>query len=224
MFKKYIKIFFWLKWIGVFALFSFCFLLINEWYIISSTKEFLFDDTKKIPQKKVGLILGTSKKVKNGYQNLFFKYRIEAAVALYQAKKIEYIIVSGDNRTSDYNEPKDMKKALLQHNIPEKAIYLDYAGFRTLDSVIRASKIFGQTSFTIISQGFHNERAVFIAQQRGINAIGFNASDVGWYYGFRTYFRERFARLQTFIDIFLINSQPKFFGDIIEIGKVEQTE
>lgn len=218
MLKKYKKIFFWLKWIGIFFVFSLIVILFTELYIIKSTQPYLFSDINKIPQKKVGLILGTSKKVKNGYKNLFFKYRIEAAVKLYRAKKIEYIIVSGDNRTLDYNEPMDMKKALLEYDIPEKAIYLDYAGFRTLDSVIRAYKIFGQNSFIIISQEFHNERAVFIARNRKINAIGFNAQSVGWYYGFRTYLRERFARLQTILDIFIINSQPKFFGDSIEIG------
>ncbi|TAE76236.1 MAG: vancomycin high temperature exclusion protein [Bacteroidetes bacterium] len=219
MFKNSKKIFFWLKSISISFFFFLFLIVINEFYIIKTTQNFIFSDIKKIPEKKVGVILGTSKKVKNGYQNLFFKYRIDAAVKLYKEKKIQYIIVSGDNRALDYNEPMDMKKALLKHNIPEEVIYLDYAGFRTLDSVIRASKVFGQTSFTIISQGFHNERAVFIAQKRGINAIGFNAQDVGLYYGFRTYFRERFARIQTILDIFIFNSQPKFFGDTIEIGK-----
>ncbi len=218
MFKNSKKIFFWLKWIGITFLSFLLFLLIIELYIINSTNTMLFSDVEKIPFKKVGVILGTSKKVKNGYENLFFKYRIEAAVALYKAKKIEYIIVSGDNRMVDYNEPMDMKKALLKYNIPEEVIYLDYAGFRTLDSVIRASKVFGQDTFVIISQQFHNERAVFIAQQRGINAIGFNARGVSWYYGSKTYLRERLARVQTILDIFIWNSQPKFFGDTIEIG------
>ena len=116
-------------------------------------------------------MLGTSPKLRNGEDNLYFLYRIQATADLYKAGKISYILISGDNSRSNYNEPESMKQALIRLGIPSKVIYLDYAGLRTLDSVVRAKKIFGQNSITIISQKFHNERAIFIAQAYGIDAL-----------------------------------------------------
>ena len=163
-------------------------------------------------------MLGTSPKLKNGNNNLYFDYRILAAVELYKAGKIKYILISGDNRREDYNEPEEMKKALMQKGIPEKFIYLDYAGFRTLDSVIRAKEVFGQNQLTIISQRFHNERAIYLAERNGINAIGYNAKDVNAYAGLKTNIRELLARVKMFIDL-AIDKQPHFLGGKIIIGK-----
>ena len=101
----------------------------------------LYTEVNTIPSNNVGLLLGTSPKLKNGNNNLYFDYRILATVELYKAGKIKYILISGDNRKEDYNEPEEMKKALIQKGIPEKFIYLDYAGFRTLDSVVRAQNV-----------------------------------------------------------------------------------
>ena len=113
------------------------------------------DKLVEIPYCQTALLLGTSPKLKNGKENLYFTYRIKAAAELYQAGKIKYIIISGDNSKQSYNEPEAMKQALIQLSIPEDIIYLDYAGFRTLDSVVRAKEIFGQNSITVISQRFH---------------------------------------------------------------------
>ena len=111
----------------------------------------------------------------------------------------------------------DMKKALLKEGIPEKIIILDYAGFRTLDSVVRAYKVFGQIRYTIVSQPFHNKRAIFIARNRGIQAVGYNARDVNTAIGFKTQVRELFARVNLILDIYLFNTQPKFLGDKVPI-------
>lgn len=136
--------------------------------------------------------------------------------ALFKAEKIEFILISGDNGRQGYNEPEAFKKVLVERGIPAERIFLDYAGFRTLDSVIRAREIFGLEEFTIISQQFHNERAIYIAQKNGINAIGFNAQDVSDYNGFKTKVREYLARTKLFVDIFL-GTTPKFLGEKIEI-------
>jgi SanA protein len=181
-----------------------------------TSKEFITDDVSQLKEQKVGLLLGTSKTLKNGSPNAFFQNRIDAAVELFHQQKIEYIIVSGDNRKKDYNEPLDMKNELVKRGIPENKIYLDYAGFRTLDSVIRAKEIFGQTSFIIISQKFHNERAVFLARKNGVDAYGYNAKEVLAYSGFKTKLREVFARVKVFVDI-AIHKKPKFLGEKIII-------
>ncbi len=184
--------------------------------IQQSSKKYIYSDLSKIPVNKVGMLLGCSKYIRGGQPNLYFNYRIEATVALYKAKKIKVIVVSGENSREDYNESQDMKIALMQAGIPENVIYLDYAGFRTLDSVVRLNKIFGQSSFTIISQKFHNERAVFIARSKGLNAVAYNAKDVGKYMGFKTKVREKFARVNLFVDM-LTGKEPKFLGEPIKI-------
>lgn len=181
-----------------------------------SASEKVFNSTKEIPYNKVGLLLGTAKKVRGGHINLYYKYRIEAAVELYNAQKIDFIIVSGDNATRYYNEPSTIKKDLINKGIPAEKIFLDHAGFRTFDSVVRCKEIFGQNSFTIISQQFHNERALFIAKHKGINAVGFNAKNVNVRHGYKIKLRERLARVNMVIDL-IFGKKPKFLGEKIEI-------
>lgn len=186
-------------------------------YIIESYgNKKVYSDVLSIPYNRVGLLLGTSPTLSNGNNNLYFDYRIEAAVQLYKANKIRYIIASGDNSKNNYNEPQEMKDALIRKGIPSSAIYLDYAGFRTLDSVVRANEIFSQNSITIISQKFHNERAVYLASYFGIDAIGFNAKDVDARAGFKTKVRELFARVKVFVDL-VTNKQPKYLGEKVHI-------
>lgn len=189
-----------------------------NWRIEQKSAASLFNQVQSIPANKVGLVLGTSKWLRDGRINLYFKYRIDAAVALYEAKKIKYILVSGDNRFDYYNEPREMHNALVARGIPSEAIVLDYAGFRTLDSVVRSKKVFGQQAITIISQPFHNKRALFIASNYGIKAVAFNAKDVNLYMGFKTQIREKLARVKVFLDLYVTNKQPKFLGEKIEIG------
>ena len=123
----------------------------NIWVILA-TKARVFQDEQNISPKDVGLVLGTSKKLIGGDENPFFAGRIESAAQLYHSGKIKHFILSGDNNTKYYNEPLDMKLALVAKGVPEARITLDYAGFRTLDSVIRCKEIFGQQSITIITQ------------------------------------------------------------------------
>ena len=185
--------------------------------IESETKDLVTYDIQKLPNEKVGLLLGTGKFLKNGWKNLYFFNRIDATEQLYKSGKIQYILISGDNSTKNYSEPEDMQAELIKRGIPADKIVLDFAGFRTLDSVVRAKEIFGQNSFIIISQKFHNERAIFLARKYGIEAYGFNAKDVNKYFGFKTKVREYFARAKVFVD-FLLGVEPKFGGEKVEIS------
>lgn len=195
----------------VFVLIVVCNVLVAR----KSTK-YCFDNTDDIPYSPVGLLLGTTPMLSNGRVNLYFKYRIDAALELYHAGKIKYLLVSGDNSRNEYNEPQEMKNALIAGGIPQNRVFLDYAGFRTLDSVVRAKEIFGQDTFTVISHKFHNERAIYLARHYDIEALGFNAQDVSVHYGFKTRVREWLARVKVFVDL-LTNKQPKFLGEPIEI-------
>lgn len=188
----------------------------SNYTIESKTKDYVTSDVSKLPNEKVGLVLGTGKTLANGQPNLYFSYRIDAAAELYKAGKVPYFIVSGDNSQENYNEPEDMKLALMEKGVPENHIFEDFAGFRTLDSVVRAKDIFGQNSFIIISQKFHNERAVFLAQKNGIKAYGYNAKDVNAYAGFKTNLREKFARAKVFVDL-ITDKEPKFGGEKVLI-------
>lgn len=203
---------------SVVIIFSVCVLIavVCNSIIEKNTKSLNFSSLETIPANKVGLVLGTNPLLKNGNVNRYFLYRVDAVEALFKAEKIEFILISGDNGRQGYNEPEAFKKVLVERGIPAERIFLDYAGFRTLDSVIRAREIFGLEEFTIISQQFHNERAIYIAQKNGINAIGFNAQDVSDYNGFKTKVREYLARTKLFVDIFL-GTTPKFLGEKIEI-------
>jgi SanA protein len=176
----------------------------------------LYTDAKTIPYNRVGLLLGTNKYISRGHYNPYYYYRIIAATELIHEQKIKYIIVSGDNGETDYNEPWSMRKDLIKAGVDSSIIYMDFAGFRTFDSMVRLKDIFGQDSVTVISQSFHNERAIYIAYREGIHAIGYNAADVGGGEGFRTQLREKFARVKVFLD-FWFGKEPKFLGAKVTI-------
>lgn len=187
-----------------------------NWKVPHDTKDYIYNDTDSIPIRNAALILGTSRYIGNR-PNLYFTYRIQAATELYKKGKVKKLVVSGDNGHDTYNEPQDMRSALMEAGIPDSIIYLDHAGFRTLDSVVRMNKIFGQKSFIIVSQKFHNERAIFLAQHLGYEVYGYNAQDLTLgRSSYRTKIRELFARVKLFIDI-AIGKDPKFLGDPISI-------
>ena len=205
------------KWTGVLAALCLLTLIVCNYWIIKSTKAQIFNDVAKIEPRTVGLVLGTSKLNRFGKPNLFFNYRIEAATALYKAGKIKHIIVSGDNSKQEYDETTDMHDALVDAGVPDSCITLDFAGFRTLDSMVRCLKIFGQKDVIVISQEFHNERALFIANYYGMNALGFSTKDVPASYSLRTTIREYFAKCKAVIDLYVLHKEPHFLGDTIKI-------
>lgn len=205
-----------LKIVLVLLALGFIFIVWANHTIEYNTEDYVTENISKLPSEKVGLVLGTSKTLKSGGKNPYFYYRMDAAEELYKSGKITYIIVSGDNSTKDYNEPEDMQTVLVERGIPKSKIFLDFAGLRTLDSVVRAKEIFGQKSYIIISQRFHNERAVFLAQKKGITAYGYNAKDVDKKAGLTTNLREYLARVKVFWDLFF-GVDPKFGGSKVVI-------
>jgi SanA protein len=188
-----------------------------EWRTLAVSRDYIYDDVQTIPNQKVWLVLWTSKYISDGRDNLFYTYRINAIEELYTSWKIQYIIVSGDNATAQYNETDTMKRDLIDFWIPEERIYGDYAGFRTLDSIVRAEDIFSQSSFIVVSQKFHLERAIYIAQSKWLEVYGYAAKDVPVSRSPRVWIRERLARVKMLLDN-LLWVDPKFSGDKIEIG------
>lgn len=206
--KKYLKYLFLL---GVFV-----FLWAN-FRVHQVSKDYTSDSMKHLPKTKVGLILGTAPTLRNGQPNLYFTHRIQAAKKLFDNGCVKHFLISGDNSSKYYNEPQAFKKALMEKGVPENAITLDYAGFDTYDSMIRAKKVFGQNKFIVISQEFQNKRAVYIARKFGVEAYGFNAKDVKKWGGIKTKSREYLARVKAWCEV-LLGVEPTFLGKKIKIN------
>ncbi len=201
-------------WIGIYAFLIFIILLImgNGWVIIS-TRQAIFTDYAKLPANPVGLVLGTSNRLTDGSPNPFFDDRMQVAADLYKLGKVSHIIVSGDNRTRFYNEPLMMKRALVNLGVPDSAITLDYAGLRTLDSVIRSKEIFGQNHITIITQPFHSYRAIFISHYYHIDAVAMVVRESPQDASVKIYIREYFARAKAILDLYILKTAPRYLGD-----------
>jgi SanA protein len=191
-------------------------------WIETSSQPHIYRSLDALPRAKAGLVLGASRLVRNYVANPFFQNRIEAAAALYRAGKVEYLIVSGSQAgggrpRGGYDEPADMRAALIAAGVPAARIYRDYAGFRTLDSVVRAKEIFGQERVIVVSQPFHLARALFLARGRGLGDDGFAAGDVPLRFGVRTYLREVAARIAAVLDL-LLGVEPRYLGAPVQLG------
>ena len=181
-------------------------------YTVKSCATYCYNDMNSLPQAETALLLGAAKITPNGVPNLYFAGRIDAAAKLFHAGKITHILISGDNSRKDYDEPTDMKNALIECGLPESAMTLDYAGFRTLDSVVRAKNVFSKKKFLVITQTGYAERAVYIARKHGIDATAFYAAEpthLKWLVK-RNRKRETFARIAAWCDVNILCRQPKF--------------
>jgi SanA protein len=202
--------------LGLLGLGFFLFVLWINLEVTKTGRQYSYSSVNAIPHNHCAIVLGTNKFISTGKINLYYTYRIQSAVLLYKNKKIDYIIVSGDNKHKSYNEPVSMYNDLLEAGIPKERIILDYAGFRTLDSVVRCFMVFGQHQFTVISQPFHNHRAVFIGRKRGLEVIAYNAGDQIGRPSIKVILREIGARVLLAYDL-LTGTQPHFLGEKIII-------
>lgn len=173
----------------------------------------LYDKTtiEQVPDARAAVVLGCVRILKDGSRNRFYGYRIRAAAELYKAGKVKAVIVSGDNHVKGYDEPSDMKEDLVAAGIPAEKVVCDYAGFRTLDSVVRAKEVFGAERFIVVSQPFHVRRALFLAWGFGCDAYGYAAEDVRGINSIMTLLREQLAKVAALMDV-VIRRQPKFLG------------
>jgi SanA protein len=172
----------------------------------------IFRAVDQMPLNQVALVLGTGKTTRKGNPNLHFTQRINAAVELYRSGKVQHLLVSGDNHIASYDEPTDMVNALVAKGIPANAVTRDNAGFRTLDSVVRANSVFGLKKFTIVTEEFHCRRALWIAQQHGLDAAAFAAPDLSARWSLRVKAREALARVLCGLDLYVLNRRPHFPG------------
>ena len=188
----------------------------NRW-VENSTKAYLYENWALLPENEVGLVLGTSPYRSDGKSSAEFYGRVRTAAELYQLGKVKHLIVSGANPDETYNEPRKMMRELVRLGVPEKDITMDFAGFRTLDSIVRARQVFGLTHFTVITTRYHAWRALFIARKLDLNAVGYSAPiSVTGDMGIRNPPREVFARTLAVFE-FLFNAPPSFENAPAEI-------
>ncbi|MGR3808484.1 SanA/YdcF family protein [Pasteurella testudinis] len=198
------------RYLAFFFSFLLILVILTDQLIGFYVRKNIYDDINAIPHRPYALVLGTSRYFSDNSLNLFYYNRLLSAQELVKHNKVDYLLLSGDNRTSQYNEPRNMFYDLRKLGVNSEFMYLDFAGFRTLDSVIRAKTIFHAHSITIVSQKFHCERALFIAQYYNIDAICYAAEYPDGHYGVRV--REFFARLYMIWDL-LTEKGPYFLGE-----------
>ena len=197
--------------IGIMAFICIVLMLICNQIVVNNAEGKAFSEIDSIKYNKVGLLLGTTPQARiTKVTNYFFIYRIDAAEELYRAGKIEKILISGDEDSLDgINEPECMRDSLVARGIPLNAIILDGKGYRTINSIVNANKVFGLKSFTIISQEFHNERALYQAENLGLdveNIQAYNAKMPKSRRAYLTSIREFFARVKLFLDLATSNN------------------
>lgn len=194
----------------MFIIACFAALIAADVYVASFSKGRLYDNPADIPHCRAAVVLGCGKYTQ-GRPNLFYLYRLNAAADLWHAGKIDAVLVSGDNSRKDYDEPSVMKADLVERGVPSEFIAVDYAGFRTLDSVIRANLIFGLDDYVVISQPFHCRRAIYLASRKDQSIIGYCAADVRGGHAVKIRLREVLARAAAVLDV-LISRPSRYLG------------
>lgn len=180
---------------------------VDTW-ITRSSKDRVYSSVEAVPPREYALVLGTSPALPDGRPNLYFARRMDAAARLYHHGRVRRLILSGGAGPGEFDEPAAMQKAMVARGLPEDVLILDPAGYRTLDSVVRAREIFNLREVTVVSQEFHIQRALFIAERRDLEAIGFAADDVSGFGGIKVNLRELLARLKAVLDLYLLDTQP----------------
>jgi SanA protein len=207
-----------LRFAAVALVFALC-LGFADWFVGLGGGSNVYTNVADAPNRPIALVLGTSRTVEGGRMNLFYTPRIAGAAELYHAGKVRAIVVSGDNGSTDYNEPELMKDDLIARGVPAEHITCDYAGFSTLDSIMRIEAVFQEDAYIVVSQEFHVRRALFLAAKPGHDAVGFAVSGPEGYWGTKVRLREVLARSKAFLDVYLFDSAPTFLGPPIEVVK-----
>ena len=188
---------------------------VNTW-MTARARGRIHTDAAAVPQEQVALVLGTGKFFGDRI-NIHWRARMDAAAALFKAGRVSHLLLSGDNSTKSYNEPEDMKQALIERGVPAADITCDYAGFRTLDSIVRAREVFDVTRCVIISDDFHLARALWLADCHGIIATAYHGDPVTWKSSGKSRVREWLARVKAVADE-ITGTDPKFGGPKVPLG------
>jgi SanA protein len=195
----------------------FLFVAATNFVVLRAGRGRTFFKIDEVPARDVAIVLGTSAKLRGGWKNPFFESRMNAAAELWRAHKVRHFVLSGDNSHRDYNEPSTMRRALVSRGVPASAVTLDYAGFRTLDTMARAQKVFGQRSVILVTDDFHLPRSLYLADAYGLEAVGFGGQPVPFRWSAKTRTREIVSRVKAWLDVWVLHTKPKFFGPPVAV-------
>ena len=204
------------------AVTGFCLFLLGIgliWYANRKVQSFQAETVQSLDQlrpQRAAVVFGCNRYA-YGHRNQFYEARLDACHKLYNSGKVQKVLVSGDNGRKEYSEPDDMKADLMKRGIPEEDVICDYAGFSTLDTVVRAKKVFGLDQFIAVSQEFQCVRAAYIGEAHGIEITAYCAGDVSGALAKKTYVREYLARVKAWLDVEILRRGPKFLGPRIEV-------
>ena len=187
-----------------------------NWWVIRTSGAAIYRHPAIVPERAVGLVLGTAPRIATR-KNLFFEGRMDTAARLWKERKVRHFLVSGDNGQQNYDETTAMRDALVARGVPAKAITLDHAGFRTLDSLVRAKEVFGVEKLVVVTDDWHLPRALFLAKSAGVDAIGAAFEDVPWKQSAKVRVREWFSRVKAVADVYVLGTKPKFLGERVEL-------
>lgn len=182
----------------------------SEMHTVARGNIYTTQNMENVPTHTVAVVLG-ARVHSDGRLSSALKARVDAAIELYKAGKVQKLLMSGDNRTVRYNEVSAMRNYAIDQGIPSDDIVRDFAGFRTYDSIYRAKELWDLDGFVIVSQRFHLPRALYIAQRLGLEATGVAASERRYSPHPRTIWRERFAWILAWLDV-KIGRDPYFLG------------
>jgi len=189
--------------------------------VLSAGDGRMYFQAEQVPAREVAIVLGSAPQIRGKWKNPFFESRLDASAELWRAKKVRYFILSGDNGRNDYDEPSAMRDALIARGVPADSVTLDYAGFRTLDTMARAKAVFGQHSVIVITDDFHLSRSLFLAQAHGLDAVGFCGEHVAFGTSARTRIREIGSRTKAWLDVYVLHTKPKFLGPPVAVPTVK---
>ena len=184
---------------------------LNLW-VVMATHDRIATSPLTCQSREVGIVFGTSHGLVGGGSNPHYQARLDTAAQLYRLRRVSNLLLSGDNRTRYYNEPMTMWRDLRARNVPQEFMTLDYAGFSTFDTLVRAHKVFGVDEAVLVTQPWHLPRALFIADALGLEAVGCPAISERQPPGLKLMLREWLARAATVGDLYLWGRKPRFLG------------
>jgi vancomycin permeability regulator SanA len=186
-------------------------------HTISGSSKYRYDNVAAIPARPVAIVFGAF--VYKHTLSPILQDRVDGGIALYKEKRVGKLIMTGDNSTKRYDEVTAMRDYAVAEGVPAKDVVLDYAGFDTFDSCYRAKYIFGVTSAILVTQKYHDARAVTIARALGIDAVGLDLPDWSKYPGQAVSFtvREYAADIKAWWMLYVSHSRSKFLGPRVVI-------
>ncbi len=182
----------------------------NVW-IGNCANRYIYTDLESVPPRHTAIVPG-ARVYRDGTPTAVLEDRLFAALSLYRAGKVDKILVSGDHLAQEYDEVNVMWYWLSERNVPPEDIFLDHAGLRTFDTMVRANRVFTVESAIVCTQAFHLPRSVFLARREGIDAVGLVADRRAYLYAKRDKGRELIAKTVAFLDSYLLGTEPRYGG------------